>query len=111
MVPTSRRRSTRRGSLGHLKRGLMKFKQIIASILLCGLVLLAQDTTTGLTNIWRFDEGSGNAVADGAGTVGGTLINSPTWTTAGVGGAALQFNGQQSVNLSSGIGLSGTFTL
>jgi autotransporter-associated beta strand protein len=52
---------------------------------------------------WKFNETSGSTAADsGSGGHTGTLVGSPTWTTSGVIGGALTFNGtSQSVSASS----------
>jgi len=41
---------------------------------------------------WKFDEGSGTSAADSAGDYDGEIIG-PVWTTAGVSGSALEFDG------------------
>ncbi|MFY0758594.1 LamG-like jellyroll fold domain-containing protein [Metabacillus dongyingensis] len=42
---------------------------------------------------WKFDEGSGTTVGDSSGNGNtGTLVNNPTWTDSGIGGA-LAFSG------------------
>lgn len=62
--------------------------------------------TTGLVGYWRFDEGSGTALADASGTGNhGTLVNGPAWTT-GHSGGGLAFNGtNQRVQISSPVAL------
>lgn len=48
--------------------------------------------TNGLIAWWRFDDGSGQNVADSAGSHPGLLTNSPTWVPGQIGDA-LEFNG------------------
>jgi chitodextrinase len=48
----------------------------------------------GLVAAYRFGEGVGTATADGSGNGnGGTLVNGPSWITAGKYGGAIQFDG------------------
>ena len=52
------------------------------------------DTATGLVGYWKFDDGSGTSAIDSSGNGNtGTLQNTPTWTTSGMNGGALTFNG------------------
>jgi chitodextrinase len=54
----------------------------------------AAPPTTGLVAAYRFGEGVGTATADASGNGnGGTLVNGPTWTTAGKYGGAINFDG------------------
>jgi alpha-mannosidase len=50
--------------------------------------------TTGVVAAYRFGEGIGTATADSSGNGnGGTLVNGPTWVTAGKYGGAINFDG------------------
>jgi hypothetical protein len=51
--------------------------------------------TTGATDVYHFDEGSGTTAADSAGTNTGTLVGTtkPTWVTGKIGSRALSFSG------------------
>ena len=52
------------------------------------------NTTNGLVGWWKLDDGSGTSAMDSSGNGNtGTLNNSPTWTTSGMNGGALTFNG------------------
>ncbi|HOI18901.1 MAG TPA: DUF2341 domain-containing protein, partial [Candidatus Woesearchaeota archaeon] len=49
---------------------------------------------TGLVGSWHFDEGTGNYTVDSSGNHNtGTLYNSPTWTSSGRYGNAINFDG------------------
>ena len=50
------------------------------------------DTTTGLIDWWKFDEGSGTTAADSAGSLTGTVNGTTTWAT-GMNNGALSFDG------------------
>jgi len=41
----------------------------------------AEIVTSGLTNRWKIDQGSGTTALDSVGTADGQFVNSPTWTT------------------------------
>lgn len=48
------------------------------------------DITSNLGLWWQFDDGSGTSAADSSGnSKNGTLVNTPTWTTAKIGTSAL----------------------
>jgi len=50
--------------------------------------------SSGLKANWRFEEGSGTSAQDSTGNgYTGTLVNGPTWATAGKEGKALSFDG------------------
>jgi len=52
------------------------------------------DITTGLVGYWKLDEGSGTSAADSSGSgYVGTLTNGPVWTTSGMIGDAVTFDG------------------
>ena len=54
----------------------------------------ANVSTTNLAAWWKFDDGSGTTASDATGNGHtGTLVNGPTWSTAGESGGAIQFNG------------------
>jgi len=59
------------------------------------LELLPVDRNPNLVGYWQFDEGTGTNTYDASGNGNdGTLVNTPTWTTARVGDYALEFNGE-----------------
>ena len=95
---------------------MQKIKKILGGIIITGLVITAvsvsfdvppadADFTTGLTNHWKFDEGSGTTASDSIGANTGTLSNGPTWA-AGQIGSAINFDGVD--DRISGIAYSGT---
>ena len=50
--------------------------------------------TSGLLGYWKMDDGSGTTTADSSGGGNaGTLVNGPTWTTAGKDAGAVSFDG------------------
>jgi hypothetical protein len=52
------------------------------------------NTTNNLVGWWKLDDGAGTSAVDSSGNGNtGTLNNSPTWTTSGMNGGALTFNG------------------
>ncbi|MEM2117907.1 MAG: LamG-like jellyroll fold domain-containing protein [Candidatus Bathyarchaeia archaeon] len=66
---------------------------LVGAMILSTFSLLAKSATTGLVGYWKFDEGSGNTVADSSGNGNtGTLYNGPKWVD-GKFGKALSFDG------------------
>ncbi|QQR78684.1 MAG: VCBS repeat-containing protein [Candidatus Moraniibacteriota bacterium] len=74
-----------------------------------------QPALPGLVAAYNFNAGSGTTAADFSGNnITGTLVNGPSWTTAGKNDGALSFDGANDyVNLgaSSALQLPGSFTL
>jgi len=57
------------------------------------LELLPVNRNPNLVGYWQFDEGTGTNTYDASGNGNdGTLVNTPTWTTARVGDYALEFD-------------------
>ena len=75
---------------------------------------LAQSGTSGLVAAYGFDEGTGNTVQDLSGNnLTGTVVDA-TWTTAGMYGNALSFNGTSSyidLRSPSALQLTGSMTI
>lgn len=56
------------------------------------------NTTAGLVNWWKFDEGTGVAAADSVGSANGTFNGSPVWTNGQIN-SALYFPGSGLIDL------------
>jgi hypothetical protein len=64
------------------------------SVLVLAVCLLTIPVSADLVGWWKFDDGSGSTAADSSGRgQDGTLTNDPTWSSAGVYGGCLQFDG------------------
>jgi hypothetical protein len=66
---------------------------------------------SGLLSHYTFDEGSGSTAGDLMGGNTGTLVNNPSWSTEGKYGTALSFNGNNYVNVGTGLNLTGAVTV
>jgi hypothetical protein len=56
-------------------------------------VTVSNAVSTGLVGAYAFDEGTGTTALDSSGTGNGGTLSNAAWTTAGVFGSALSFNG------------------
>lgn len=79
---------------------MKKYLILLTPILLFSVFLFPAHSnaaiTDGLIGYWTFDEGSGTAAGDSAGSNTGTLTNGSAWATgasAKIGSGALQFDG------------------
>ena len=72
-------------------------KVVIATILIVCSVAFAQPPDENTMAYWKIDEGSGDFVEDSSANGNHGTVENAAWTTdAKTGGAALEFNGQDS---------------
>ena len=90
------------------------FLLAISCMAIAGASPLFADITyeDSLVGYWNFNEGAGTLAEDSTGTNNGTLINTPTWTSSGKFGGALNFDGTgEYVNINDSSSLDATTQL
>jgi len=65
---------------------------MLVAIVFSATALNVSSSTADMVSYWKFNEGSGNVAYDAVGDNDGTVIGA-TWTTSGVCGGALYFDG------------------